>query len=532
MPNHNTLTKNHVPYTGTFINENERETADDLTTDDIGKTYRQLDDNSYWMLLSESPNPGWKRLDFNIESTTGNMNIYLDPVNGDDIANIGSQASPWKTFTRAFRDIQNLKIKHVIKIFPVAGTYTAFPEYLDLNFEPSGRIIIDGSMNTYPVISGPHTIDDIADVGPATIWGYAVGTDLDVLPAPTSVDSLYGKFCQFTSGNYNGKLVSIIRNNHSINYNMRVHADYHGYQIGDTFNVVDCPVKIDVNHSITIKANDLHQYLSGFNTNNFLVAAVEFKIGGVATYDNMFLENLNANFAFCKLVDSHTDDDDNIPLFLSNTRMNMDWVSGYYYDSDLEDPFTNGFTVLAKNENPNLPDGNDLVYFNNSWPSGLNRIFSRRKFVCTSPSLDIVSCFCGGITTRPGDIYGHTKSTIYVLDLLIHQIAFTENVFDLSNVVLYAESIYIVNGGAPVILYDDSFFRSRWFHGYTEQAYAIYIGWNSTFHVDYPSSRTTIDGVTGFAAWQFDGSGLATKPSEGSFVQKADSFVSVQGGGS
>lgn len=45
---------------GTFADAAERIAAADLEVADIGKFYRQLDDKTVWMLLSESPNPTWE----------------------------------------------------------------------------------------------------------------------------------------------------------------------------------------------------------------------------------------------------------------------------------------------------------------------------------------------------------------------------------------------------------------------------------------------------------------------------------------
>jgi hypothetical protein len=606
MPNHNTLTKNHVPYTGTFADAAERIAAANLVAADVGKQYLQLDDNSLWQLLSESPSPGWKeiggfspavhavqvapnihppirlqyptqsdrengvnevngivmsvlqigqwceQLDNNTffklvqltpitwkqvnltyEKTIADMNIYLDFTSGDDDSGDGSIGSPWKTFTRVFRDIQHLRIAHVIKIFPAADTYTDFPSYMDLQFEPGGRIIIDGSVNSYPVVGGPYTIQSIFEVGNQTPSGYALGTQLTVTPTlPAASEPYFGKFMRFTSGNYNGKLVQIYTNRVYGPSTIRTIADYYDFQIGDTFEVVDYPVKIVVDHPIVIKGNDLNQYLTTVNTNNFMVGAVEFSIGNAGVLSHLFLENLNANFAFCRIIDKHTITNDNIVLWLSNSRMNMDSPSGgLYVDSDLIDLFTNGLVISAKDGDTDPPKGYDVAYVKNTWPGGINRVFSRRMFICTAPSLDISLCFCAGITTRPG-YFGQTKSTIYALDLYLWQKAFTSTVLELSNCVFRAQTVYQEGGGLPLLCSDDSFFDSLWYQGNTSYIAAMSIHRRSAVHVNQPTSRTQIQGTSYFATWEFDGSGTASKPGDGSFVQKADSFLTVQGGGS
>ena len=603
MPNHNTLTLNHVPYTGTFADATARENATGLVESDIGKQYLQLDNNSLWQLLSISPtwkeiggfSPAvhaeqvapyihppirlqynnaydrvngineingivmtvdeignwceqldnhtfyklvqltpitWKQINLPFEETTADIDIYISP-SGDDQTGDGTVGNPWATFTRAFQDIQLLRIAHVIKIFPAAGTYTAFPSYLDLNFAPNGRVIIDGSINTYPVVGGPYTIQSIFPVGNATPSGYSLATQLTVAPTlPVASEPYFGKFMRFTSGNYNGKLLQIYTNRVYGPDTIRTIADYFTFQIGDTFEVVDYPVKIVVDHSITIKANDLHRHLAVFSTNDFLISATEFSIGGPNSYDNMFMENLNLDMSFCRIIDKHTLDDYNSVLWLSDTRLNKDLVSsGLYTDSNLTDVYTSGLILTAKDGDTDPPKGNDLACIGAATLNGINKVFSRRHFVCAVPSLDVTSCFCAGITTRPGS-FGQTKSTIYALDLYLWQKAYNNTVLELSNCVFRAQTIYQEKGGLPLLCSDDSFFESFWWQGNTNYITAMEIHRRSAVHIMQPTSRTQIQGTSYFVIWEFDNSNTASKPGDGSFVQKADSFLTVQGGGS
>lgn len=60
---HGTITGDavHVPYAGTFANAAARTGATGLDSTQHGKLFRQLDDNSLWMLVSTSPLT-WKSL--------------------------------------------------------------------------------------------------------------------------------------------------------------------------------------------------------------------------------------------------------------------------------------------------------------------------------------------------------------------------------------------------------------------------------------------------------------------------------------
>ena len=139
--------------------------------------------------------------------------------------------------------------------------------------------------------------------------------------------------------------------------------------------------------------------------------------------------------------------------------------------------------------------------------------------------------FCGGITTRPGDVVSHQQSTIYAEGIYIYQKDFSDTVIEADNTHFICTSIYIDKGGAPVVLTDAAFFRSRWFHGNTLYGFAFTIGWNSVLHIDPPVSRTTIQGVTGFIYWEFNGTNLSTRPNEGDFVSVGPDMVATMGGG-
>jgi hypothetical protein len=152
-------------------------------------------------------------------------------------------------------------------------------------------------------------------------------------------------------------------------------------------------------------------------------------------------------------------------------------------------------------------------------------------FVGAASSLDISACFCAGITTRASVFFGRTKATIYAIDLFIWQKAYNSTALELSNCVFKAQSVHQEKGGLPLLCSDDSMFESFWYQGNTTYVTAAEIHRGSKMHIVFPSNRTTIQGTSYFATWEFDGSSTAAKPSEGSFVQKADSFLSVQAGG-
>ena len=55
MTKHSALTAIHVPYNWEYDDATEREAATGFVPGDVGKLARQLDDNSLWMLIDDSP---------------------------------------------------------------------------------------------------------------------------------------------------------------------------------------------------------------------------------------------------------------------------------------------------------------------------------------------------------------------------------------------------------------------------------------------------------------------------------------------
>ncbi len=535
MTFHNALTANHVTYAEAFADEAAR-LAGTYVAADIGKSYLQSDTGVQYRLKSITPLLFVQET--GIDKTTADMDIYLDDTAGLDTNNGKTVSTPFKTFTRVFEEFQDKQIGHVVKIHVVAGTYTAFPSYLEFDFVPGGQIVIDGSNNTYPIIRSGNSIASFAGVGPPNVFGNELSTELTVSPSfPPGPGQYYGLFMDFLTGNYAGKILPIHTSGEIGSDTIHTMLDWYGFANGDTFNIVDCPVKIDVAHGITIKGNTAHKRVINTTSMHFVAAGVEFKCGNAADASEtpLFLENMSTAFPFCKLIDIYDVDEFGIPLILNDTKFNMDFfTSGTLFDSSLEDWLVNGTHVLARDANfLDASDDLDVLISNQSFNGGITRLFCRRKVFAVAQEVNILYSFVGGITNKSGNaVYSNIKSTIKADNVAIFQLFWSGTALDLSNCSFFCEAVYIVQSGQPVSLYDHSYFRSRWLHGGTISAdRALKIGWCSKFHIDLPASRTTILGTSGAIFWEFDESNTASWPNEGNFIQKAASFVVAPGSG-
>lgn len=462
--------------------------------------------------------------------------IYLDAVSGDDANGSGSNSAPFKTFTRVFDDFKDRTISAVLKILPVAGQYTDFPERLELNFAPGGRVVIDGSGNPDVVINS-HTITGLNNVGPPDIWGDALQTELITSSAgwTPGPDPYYGYFMRFKSGNYNGKVMPIWTSSNPTAYAIVTSLAF--YSFGpDDFDVVDCPVRIDVAHGISIVANYAGVQLQEAEGPQLCVAAVEFHCGDSSTYEVTPLElvNLSAVFSFSKLIDKYTADAQGVPLVLRNSKVDYDNVPANTFDDDeLEDWFARAFYVMGKGGTPSIDNGVDVMIHDSSWAGGIASLMCRRRIFTATRSAPIIYSACGGISTRgqSSAVWTPVVSNLFLDHVIIHQLHFDDTCIEAYNCHISIDHVYQVSGKLGLYMWNGSFCRVRWWHGGSvNYPFAAVIAACSDMYVENPSaSRVSIIGSLGVIGWEWDGSYTAAWPGWGGFVQKAGSHLEVQG---
>lgn len=395
MVNHNDLTANHVIHTGVYADRVAREAATGLTVADVDKVYLQRDDGTYWRLKAVSPTIVWERLGADVSSqTTQDVTVYLDPA-GDDSAD-GSQSAPFATFSRAIREFEGKKIRHTMRIKPAAGNYTDFPTDWNMNNEnASGRFIIDASGEDYPVLSGPHTIQAVTNETPVGPWAKALATRITVSGSPGwAVDAYHHKFARFTTGNWTGYCLQLHSN--GTDYFI-TSTDWKGFQAGDAFDIVDCPVTITVSHPVRIRGSGRKNTtvtISYSNKPDLAIAGVRFVLGPPSK-NPMILEGLSTSLSFVTVQDQWDTDSNSIPLTAIDCSLNATEPDPDTFDvTQLTDSFIMPLNVVSMAGVPPTAWGIDVELYS----SDCNYVSCRRQVSVRETRFGFLQMLmCGGI---------------------------------------------------------------------------------------------------------------------------------------
>ncbi|NIY13518.1 MAG: hypothetical protein GWM98_00815, partial [Nitrospinaceae bacterium] len=135
--------------------------------------------------------------------TTEDMDIWVSPL-GDDTTGEGTESEPYRTPTRAFRDIP-FQINHSVHVRFAGGTYTDFPSLVYHRCGKNGALFLEGLGLPTP------------SAGPFTVSSYSLGvnfayTEIQVLGAGWSVDQFYNKWVRVTAGTAAGLIFPIFKN--------------------------------------------------------------------------------------------------------------------------------------------------------------------------------------------------------------------------------------------------------------------------------------------------------------------------------
>jgi hypothetical protein len=526
--------KNHIGYGLSYPNQTAMEQGVNeidgqvLAVRHLGKTARVLDTNRTFMLIAFDPVIIWQPEDAAgplLEAVT----MHLDASTGNDLTGDGSSGAPYKTFTRAFQTLENKNISHVVKMKPAAGVYDEFPEESELPMTVNGQVVIDASGETYPVIVAGLAIGTIADVGPQDIFGTALATELTPNAAPSwTVDQHIGKFAHFKTGAYANRVLPIWRNTAT---SIITDADYFGFQIGDTFDIVDAPVKIQVDHPIKIRGITIGENLTEFRFPELCMAGIEIECTtGDSSKSPLFLRGVSCVFNFCKLVDMWNADNFSIPLLLRDAKINLDFVPANTFDNtELEEWLNYNFNIFSNAGAPPTAGGIDIATTESSIATGMNKVFCRRKIAALAPSVPIFYTFCGGITTIGfAGVFAGTTGNLFTDHVFVEQLNYDETAFYFSNFHVYFSATYIHKSGQPIELYDNGYVFAEWLHGGTINAtHALKIGRASHLYIDVETDVTLL-GTAGAINWVFDNTNVAAWPTAGNFANKVDSYVSTK----
>lgn len=174
--------------------------------------------------------------------------IYVDGATGSDTGN-GTQGDPFKTLTMALGKIPRI-IRHEIIVKVAAGTYSSFPRKVVHEYFEDGKLVIDGTGANYTTIAGPFTISSITDRG--SYQGFPVMTEFEASGQSWTANQYRYKYIHFLTGSAAGVLYPIRTSTADTLYSF---GNRHSIGIGDTFEIVEPSVVIEVDHSIHFQGN-------------------------------------------------------------------------------------------------------------------------------------------------------------------------------------------------------------------------------------------------------------------------------------
>ena len=244
-----------------------RKAAIDFNERNLETLYSQTDDGTLWRLVQITPCIKWVQV-AGVRTTYENLTLYVNGATGNDTTGDGSVTYPFKTL-HCLDDFDDRKLKHEIKFIVTAGTYTYFPATPFINHERYGKIVLDGTDNTWPKYKGPFTVSAVADASDPGPMGVALAIDLTVTAAGWTVDEFFKKSVHVLTGAQAGSVFPVFKNTTDT---IRLSPDWIGFEEGDTFEIVTEPVVVETATPtiITGKRSGL------FEDNSFWMAGIRF----------------------------------------------------------------------------------------------------------------------------------------------------------------------------------------------------------------------------------------------------------------
>lgn len=244
------------------------------------------------------------------------MEYYLDPVAGDDVNGVGSLANPFQSFPRLYEELKTLDPEEDIYIYPKRGVYTSFNEHFFLP-RSKGRFIFDASPEGVEHVAGPFVLSAVAAEGPPEpVNNISLATNFTVTGAAWTENQYSGKFIQFIDGPGAGYCMPIQSNTEDM---LRSSANWNGVQAGDSFNIVSCPIVIDVPHPIYLESDTVFDHETSEKC-HMLFCGFEFRTDQKDRSASFFVYNERVTFSFC----THISDGFSGPVFKNSFCNNRD----------------------------------------------------------------------------------------------------------------------------------------------------------------------------------------------------------------
>lgn len=516
----------------TWQNESEGQTPEDRH---LGKVVNVEDTGRRFVFVQREPELVFQPIDAPAP-LLADLDLYIDATGGDDLNGNGSLSNPYKTFTRALQVLENKEIDHVVKIRPKGAAtgqavYDEFPENNYLNILPGGDLVIDASGETYPVVAGPFTIDTVTGVGPANLFGNYEGTELKVTGSPAwTPDQFYGKFIHFTSGNYANRILNIDTNTADV---VRVMMDLFTFAPGDTFNIVDAPIRVEVDHPIRFINTQGQNLQVSYFTPQLVIAGVEFRIDqGTTDFSCLNITGLSAIMTYTKLLDMWDSDAYSVPLNLNAAGLNLDFLPpGTLDNTELEEWLNYSNQVVSMGGTSPTEIGIDIALENTSYSAWCGGTFCRRYVFLGGVSGYISFSFVGGVVNffGPNNV-SPIASGLWLNVVFVRQPDYDAPALEVSGCNVAAIEVYIEKCGQAIDIGFNSYLQADWLHGNTTQIsgqYAALVRPASSIYIPDAANMTLL-GPSGAIEWDFDGATHANWPTAGNSFQKIDSFVSTK----
>lgn len=290
-------------------------------------------------------------------STVEDRQFWVDPINGSDATGIGSLTQPFASLEFLKYSIPET-VEHEIRVTLAAGTYSQFPDLLLSGhlFKGDGRIVIDASGSTYPVVAGPFTINAVSGVGPVGPDGASLATDVQAVGAPGWVVNAYhGSFIHFLDGALAGQVFGIYSNTADT---IRMGVDWYGALPGDTFNIVSCPAVFNMTERLIIQGctnltnrsynalalGDQDSPMSSY----LYICGCEFSfLDSIAS--TCIIEDISCFFSFVKFSNRWITNSSSRVIEFKNTIITSNPIDNTIFDNNaLTDWYTANFYTSAK----------------------------------------------------------------------------------------------------------------------------------------------------------------------------------------
>jgi len=181
------------------------------------------------------------------ESTSEDMDIYVDGATGNDTTGKGTAALPYATIPRAYEDIPDV-IQHECRVYieGSGGPYTDWPDVINVEFREGGFLSF----------IGVGAVNEVA--GPFTLTGHSAlhmsaGDKMTVAGAGWTPDDYALKYARFSSGALAGKVLPVFSNTADSLFTM---CSY-GVGVGDSFTIVEpTPQVVDTSTEAKVLVKD------------------------------------------------------------------------------------------------------------------------------------------------------------------------------------------------------------------------------------------------------------------------------------